>query len=72
MALSEARLRATQKYHNKFERIQIRVTPEEKEAIEAYAEEINESVNAFVRRAIAETMDREKKAKEQDMLKNSG
>ena len=72
MALSEARLRATQKYHNKFERIRIRVTPEEKEAIEAYAEEINESVNAFVRRAIAETMDREKKAKEQDMLKNSG
>ena len=64
MALSEARLRATQKYHNKFERIQIRVTPEEKEAIESYAEEINESVNAFVRRAIAETMEREKKAKQ--------
>ena len=60
MALSEARLRATQKYHNKFERIQIRVTPEEKESIEAYAEETGESVNAFVRRAIAETMTREK------------
>lgn len=60
MALSEARLRATQKYHNKFERIQIRVTPEEKEAIEAYAEEIGESVNAFVRRAVAETIAREK------------
>ena len=60
MALTEARIRATQKYHNKFERIQIRVTPEEKEAIEAYTAEINESVNAFVRRAIAETMEREK------------
>ena len=60
MALSEARIRATQKYHSKFERIQIRVAPEEKEAIEAYAAEIGESLNSFVRRAIAETMEREK------------
>ena len=61
MALSEARIRATKKYHDKFERIQIRVSPEEKESIEAYAEEIGESVNSFVRRAVAETMEREKK-----------
>ena len=61
MALSEARIRATKKYHEKFERIQIRVSPEEKESIEAYAEEIGESVNSFVRRAVAETMEREKK-----------
>ena len=61
MALSEARIRATKKYHDKFERIQIRVSPEEKESIEAYAEEIGESVNSFVRRAMAETMEREKK-----------
>ena len=59
MALSEARIRATQKYHNKFERIQIRVTPEEKESIESYAETVGESVNSFVRRAIAETIARE-------------
>lgn len=64
MAQTEAQLRATKKYHSKFDRLQIRVTPEEKEAIEAYAEEINESVNSFVRRAVAETMEREKKAKE--------
>jgi predicted HicB family RNase H-like nuclease len=58
MALSEARARATKKYQAKFERIYIRVTQEEKESIEAYAEEIGESVNTFVRRAIAETMGR--------------
>jgi predicted HicB family RNase H-like nuclease len=58
MALSEARARATKKYQAKFERIYIRVTQEEKESIEAYAEEIGESVNTFVRRAIAETMER--------------
>ena len=60
---TEAQLRANQKYHNKFERIQIRVPQEEKEAIEAYAEEIGESVNSFVRRAIVETMEREKSQK---------
>lgn len=64
MALSEARIRATKKYHDKFERIQIRVTPEEKQAIEAFAEEIGESVNSFARRALAEAMEREKKVKE--------
>ena len=63
MALSESRVRANQKYHSKFERIQIRVSPEEKESIEAYAEEIGESVNTFVRRAVAETMERERKQK---------
>ena len=64
MSLSEARIRATKKYHDKFERIQIRVSPEEKESIEAYAEEIGESVNSFVRRAVAETMDRERQMKD--------
>lgn len=65
MSLSEARIRATKKYHDKFERIQIRVSPEEKESIEAYAEEIGESVNSFVRRAVAETMERERQMKDE-------
>ena len=60
---TEAQLRANQKYHEKFERIQIRVSPEEKAAIEAYAEEIGESVNSFVRRVVAETIAREKAEK---------
>lgn len=63
MAVSESQLRASKKYHAKFERIYIRVSVEEKESIEAYAEEIGESVNTFVRRAVAEAMEREKNAK---------
>ena len=58
MTVSESQLRASKKYHSKFERIYIRVSLEEKETIEAYAEEIGESVNSFVRRAIAEAMER--------------
>ena len=64
MPISDARARATKKYQAKFERIYIRVSPEEKEAIEAYAEEIGESVNTFVRRVVAEAMEQEKKTKE--------
>lgn len=64
MAVSESQLRASKKYHAKFDRIYIRVSPEEKEAIETYAAEIGESVNTFVRRAIAETMEKERTNKE--------
>ena len=42
MALSEARLRATKKYQDKFDRVQIRVTHEEKEAIERESSTNNE------------------------------
>ena len=59
MSTSEAQLRASKKYHDKFEKLQIRVTPEEKAAVEKYAVQINESVNSFVRRAITETIARE-------------
>ena len=59
MAISEARARATKKYQAKFERIYIRVSVEEKEAIEAYAEKQGESVNSFVRRVVAEAMKQE-------------
>lgn len=62
---TEAQLRANQKYHNKFERIQIRVSAEEKEAIEAYAEKNGESVNSFVRRVVAEAMDQDTSAKKE-------
>lgn len=58
MTVSKSQLRASKKYHSKFERIYIRVSLEEKEAIEAHAEKIGESVNSFVRRAVAEAMER--------------
>lgn len=61
MATSEAQLKASKKYHDKFEKLQIRVTPEEKAAVEQHASQTNESVNSFVRRAITETIAREAK-----------
>lgn len=61
MALTEAQLRATKKYHAKFDRIYIRVTPEYKQEVEAHAEKVGESVNTFVQRAIAEAMERDNK-----------
>lgn len=60
---SEARLRANQKYHDKYERIQVRVSPKDKETISQHAVARGESLNNFVRRAIAETMERDGKVK---------
>lgn len=60
MAQTEAQLRASKKYHQKYEYLQARVTPEEKEAVTAHAEAVGESLNAFMRRAFAETMERDK------------
>lgn len=56
VATSESQLKANQKYHAKFERIVIRVSLEEKQKIEAHASKQNESVNAFVQRAIRKIM----------------
>lgn len=61
MAQTEAQLRASKKYHEKFDNIQIRVPAGEKEAIANHAAENGESLNGFVRRAILETMDRDNK-----------
>lgn len=61
MAQTEAQLRASKKYHQKFDDLRIRVPAGEKEIIEQHAAARGESVNAFVRRAMAETMERDKK-----------
>ena len=61
MAQTEAQLRASKKYQAKFDKVQIRVPHEEKELIDAHAEQMGESVNTFVRRAIAEAMERDQK-----------
>lgn len=63
MPESEARLRASKKYHQKFQLIQIRVLPEEKETVILHAAEQKESVNSFVRRAISETIARDRAQK---------
>mgnify|MGYP003290960507 CR=1 FL=1 len=61
MATSESQLKASKKYHAKFERVVIRVAPEKKEAIERHAARMNESVNVFVQRAIEEAIERDNK-----------
>ena len=60
MAQTEAQLRASKKYHQKYEYLQARVTPEEKETVTAHAEAMGESLNTFMRRAFAQTMERDK------------
>lgn len=63
MAQTEAQLRASKKYHQKFDDLRIRVPGGEKAVIDAHASAMGESVNSFVRRAIAETMERDKERK---------
>lgn len=59
MAQTEAQLRASKKYHQKYEYLQARVTPAEKETVTAHAEAMGESLNTFMRRAFAQTMERD-------------
>lgn len=61
MSASESQIKANKKYHAKFERVFIRVSPEEKVAIEQHAEKMRESVNCFVQRAVREAMERDGK-----------
>lgn len=55
-----AQAKANKKYLEKFADIKIRMTPEERETIKAHAQTTGESVNAFINRAITETMERDR------------
>ena len=59
---TDAQKKATLKYiANNLDEIKVRVPKGEKETIKAHAEEYdNGSVNGFIQRAIAETMERDK------------
>jgi hypothetical protein len=59
MAQTDAQVRAAKKYREKFEFLQTRLPAEEKAIITAHAEAMGESLNAFVRRAIAEAIVRD-------------
>lgn len=62
---SDAQLKANKKYHEKFDSLRIRVPLGDKEVIDSHAAKLGESVNSFVRRAIAETMERDNQKLEQ-------
>lgn len=59
MAVSEAQKKASVKYLEKLDEIRIRMPKGKKEIIQAHAVKKGESVNAFVNRAVDETMERD-------------
>ena len=59
MSVSEAQKRANAKYNLKaYDRVELKVKKGKKETIKAHAESKGESINAFVNRAIDETIER--------------
>lgn len=63
---SESQLRATKKYLSQFADFKVRITPEYRTEIQQHAKAMGESTAAFVKRAIAETMERDRKQKEEE------
>lgn len=60
MPASKAQQRAVTKYMQKnYDQIQVRTPKGKKEQVQSHAETRGESVNAFINRAIDETMQRE-------------
>ena len=63
MAVSKAQQRATANYVKKsYDRIEVKVVKGKKDTIQAHAETQSESLNAFINRAITETMERDNTA----------
>lgn len=57
---TEAQKRAQQRYREARATIQIVTTPDRRDKIKAHSEAHGESVNAFINRAVDETMERDK------------
>lgn len=57
---TEAQKRAQKNYMEKFVVVRARLKPQKYEVIKAHAEARGESMNAFINRAIDETMERDK------------
>lgn len=65
VAISKAQQRATANYVKKaYDRIEAKVAKGKKNVIQAHAEAQGESLNAFINRAINETMERDNSATE--------
>ena len=56
MAQTEAQLKASKKYHEKFELIQFRVPKGKKQALQEHAAQCGESLNGFLNRAVDQTL----------------
>lgn len=65
MAVSKANQKAVNKYvKNNYDRINVTLPKGQREIIRAHANAQGESVNGFIRRAIRESIEREKKQEE--------
>ena len=60
MPMTEAQRRAREKWLEKIEEVKFRVPKEKKELIRTHAAQQGESVNAFLNRAVDETIKRDK------------
>ena len=61
MAISDAQRRAVAKYNAaNYDRVELRLDKGRKDQVKAHAQMCGESLNAFINRAISETMDRDK------------
>ena len=56
---TEAQARSHKKYIAQFVEVKVRMTPDRREAVRAHAESKGESLNAFINRAIDETIERD-------------
>lgn len=64
--VSEAQRRATNKYLEKFDEMRVRVPMGQKDVVKAHAEAQGESLNAFINRAITQTMEQDTAATEEE------
>ena len=65
MSVSEAQKKASEKWqHEKVDDIRFRVTKGKRAVIQAHAQSQGESVNAFLNRAVDETMERDRQKQE--------
>lgn len=64
MGISDARKKANDKWREKFDEVRFRVPKGQKDLIQAHAEKVGDaSVNAFLVRAVKETIERDKNKK---------
>lgn len=56
---TEAQIRASRKYMERFVEVKVRMTPEQRTEVQSHAAKQGESATAFINRAIKETMTRD-------------
>ena len=60
---TEARKKANKKWNDKQADVKVRMSPEKRTEVQQHANDMDESTNAFINRAIDETMERDKRKK---------